>query len=505
MQDKLDQLKALLHPAHDLTMAAALLQWDQETYMPPGGVEARADQLATLSQMAHELFTADEVGQLLEELAPYEADLDYDSDEASLIRVTRREYERERRVPAELVAEIARAASQAQVAWVKARQASDFATFRPCLEKNVELTVRRAGCFDVPPSGHIYDPLLDLYEPDMTSAGVREVFEALRPALVELTAQIAERQDAVDDSVLRQPYDEAAQWDFSLVLARGLGYDFERGRQDKSPHPFTTSFSIDDVRITSRIDPANPAVCWFGTVHESGHALYEQGVSKALARSPLAVTASLGVHESQSRLYENNLGRGRPFWEFYYPQAQERFPAQLGGVSLDAFYKAVNKSEPSLIRTEADEVTYGLHIILRFELEQAMVTGDARIADLPDLWNARMQEYLGLTPPDDAQGVLQDIHWALAAIGYFPTYLLGSVLAVQIYEQAKAELPGLEVGFARGDFAPLHDWLREKVHAHGGKFTLPELAERVTGGPLSIEPYVNYLRAKYGEVYGLQQ
>lgn len=503
MPDKLDQLKTLLQPVHDLSMAAALLSWDQETYMPPGGAAARGEQLATLSRLAHEYFTADKVGALLEDLADTEADLDYDSDDASLLRITRRDYERERLVPAELVADIARATTLAQQAWVKARAENDFPAFQPFLQKNIDLRVQWASYFDVAPDGHVYDPLLDSYEPGMTTAQVREVFAAVRPSLVELTAQIAEHQDAVDDSPLHRPFDPAAQWDFSEVMARGIGYDFERGRQDKSAHPFSTSFSIGDVRITTRINPNSPASCWFGTIHESGHAVYEQNVAPRLERTPLAGGASMAIHESQSRLYENNVARGRPFWQHFYPQAQERFPAQLGDLPLDAFYKAINKSAPSLIRVEADEVTYGLHIILRFELEQAMMAGEVKAADLPDLWNTRMQEYLGLTPPDDASGVMQDIHWSLALIGYFPTYLLGSLLAVQLYEQARADLPGLEDGFARGEFAPLLDWLRENVHRHGRKFTLPELVERVTGGPLSPEPYAAYLRTKLGEIYGL--
>jgi carboxypeptidase Taq len=503
MQEELDQLKILLGTAHDLGMAAAVLRWDQETYMPPGGAAARAEQLATLGQLAHEYFTADEVGALLDDLAAHEAELDHDSDEASLIRVTRREYDRARRVPADLVGEIARATSLAQGEWVKARAASDFARFQPALETNIELRQRWASYFDVPDDGHIYDPLLDSYEPGMTTAQVKTVFDGVRPELVELTAAIAANQDAVEDGLLNQPYDEGTQWAFSLELARGLGYDFERGRQDKSAHPFTTSFSIDDVRITSRITPDFPASCWFGTVHETGHALYEQNIDPSLGRTPLGGGTSMAVHESQSRLYENNVARGRPFWEHYFPQAQSHFPKQLGGASLDDFYRAINRSGPSLIRVEADEVTYGLHIILRFELEQAMMAGEVRAADLPELWNAKVQEFLGLSPPNDAQGVLQDIHWSLALFGYFPTYLLGSILAVQVYEAAKAALPGLEDGYTRGEFAPLLGWLRENVHQHGSKFTLPELSERVTGEQLSSEPYADYLRAKFGEVYGL--
>lgn len=502
-EDKLDRLKERLYTVRDLQAAASVLAWDQETYMPPGGGAARAEQLATLSQMAHELFTADEVGQLLEDLAETEADLDYDSDEASLIRVARREYERALRVPPELVAEIARHSSQAQQVWIKVRKADDFASFQPALQRNIELRQQWAACFDVAPDGHIYDPLLDSYEPGMTTAEVSAVFETVREALVTLTAQIAEKQAAVDDRPLRQPYDPDAQWAFSLELARGIGYDFERGRQDKSAHPFSTSFSIDDVRITTRVNPEFPSTCWFGTMHESGHAIYEQHIDKALERTVLASGASMAVHESQSRLYENNVGRSRAFWRHFFPQAQKHFPDQLGNVSLDDFYRAINKSGPSLIRVEADEVTYGLHIILRFELEQVMMASEVQAADLPDLWNAKMEEYLGLTPSSDADGVLQDIHWSLALVGYFPTYLLGSIFADQLYEAMLADVPDLEENFARGDFGDFNAWLHEKVHRHGAKFTLPELAERVTGEGLTPEPYIRYLRAKFGEVYGL--
>ncbi len=497
---QLQRLKTLLGEVVDLQRAAAVLGWDQETYMPPGGAAQRGQQLATLSRLAHVKFTSDEIGALLEDLAPYVAQLDPDSDEARLIKVTRRDYDKATRVPPELVAEISQAASEGQVAWREARAAADFSQFRPYLERLVDLKRAYARLFA--PYDHIYDPLLDDFEPGMKTAEVQAIFEALRPQQVELIQAIAERPQ-VEDGFLYQTFDEQDQWDFGVEVITRFGYDWQRGRQDKSAHPFTTSFGMGDVRITTRLDPNNLATALFGTLHEGGHALYEQGLDPALDRTPLARGASLAIHESQSRLWENLIGRSRAFWEFFYPRLQERFPAQLGNVSLEAFYKGINKVQPSLIRVEADEATYNLHIMLRLELEIALLEGSLEVKDLPEAWNERMQAYLGLTPPDDAQGVLQDIHWSMGALGYFATYALGNLISVQWWEAIQQDIPDLEDHLRRGEFAPLLTWLREKVHRHGAKFEPQELVRRVTGQGIQAEPYLRYLRTKYGEIYGL--
>jgi carboxypeptidase Taq len=500
VEETFKEFKAHLARVRDLEMASSVLGWDRETYMPEGGASARARQLGTLSEMGHDLFVRDEVGEWLEALRPYEESLPFDSDDASLIRVARRDYEKERRVPSKLVGDLARAASLGHQAWVQARQKADFSIFRPSLERLVELRIDWANCFDYEES--IYDPLLDRFEPGLTRAKVQEVFGAFRPPLVELVAAISERQGRVDASCLEGDFDEGTQWDLGIEALKLMGYDFNRGRQDRAPHPFTTHFSNDDVRITTRFDPHNVASALFSTVHEGGHALYELGVSPALDDTLLGDGASMVLHESQSRLYENVVGRSLGFWHHFYPTLQAKFP-QFKEVELEGFYRAINQVKPSLIRVEADEVTYGLHIILRFELEQALVTGELAVADLPEAWNSKMEEYLGLTPPNDAVGVLQDIHWSGGMIGYFPDYLLGSMLSVQLFEQAKGEVPALMAEIERGELGSVREWLREKVHRHGRKFTLNELTERVLGTGLSSGPYLAYLRERYGGIYGL--
>lgn len=499
MKESLQQLKEHLGKVHNLSAASSVLGWDQETYMPPGGAAARARQLGTLSELAHELYVADEVGRWLEELAPYEAELDFDSDDASLIRVARREFEKRRCVPAELVGEMARAASLGHQTWVQAREEADFSVFQPSLEKLVALRIEWAECFG--PQESIYDPMLDEFEPGLTTARAQAIFDAFRPPLVELVAAIAERPGrGVDGSCLDGRFEERAQWDLGVEALKVMGFDFERGRQDRSAHPFTTSFSVDDVRITTRFQADSLTSALFSTIHEGGHALYELGVSKALDSNILGTGDSMTLHESQSRLYENIVGRSRPFWRHFYPALQAAFP-QFRQVEMETFYRAINRVRPSLIRVEADEVTYGLHIILRFELEQALVTGELAVRDLSAAWNAKMEEYLGLTPPDDAVGVLQDVHWSGGTLGYFPEYLLGSMLSVQLFERAQAEIPDLISQIEAGKLGELLAWLREKVHRHGLKFTLDEITERILGTELSPEPYLRYLRERYGEIY----
>lgn len=500
MQAKLQRLKELLGEVADIRRAAAVLGWDQETYMPPGGAAQRGQQLATLSRLAHIKFTSDEIGQLLDDLQPYVAERDPDSDEARLVKVTRREYDKATRVPPELVAEMSQAASEGQMAWREAKAQSDFSRFRPYLERLVDLKRAYARLFA--PYDHIYDPLLDDFEPGMKTAQVKEIFVALRPQQVELIRAIAERPQ-VEDGFLYLDYDEQKQWDFGVAVITRFGYDWQRGRQDKSAHPFTTSFGMGDVRITTRIFRNNLASGLFSTLHEGGHALYEQGIDPALDRTPLANGASLAVHESQSRLWENLVGRSRAFWEHFYPRLQETFPTQLGNVRLDDFYKGINKVQPSLVRVEADEATYNLHIMLRLELEIALMEGSLEVRDLPEAWNARMEEYLGLTPPNDAQGVLQDIHWSMGALGYFSTYALGNLISVQLWEAMQRDIPDMEEQIRRGEFEALLGWLRENVHRHGAKFEPQELVKRVTGSEIVAEPYVRYLRTKFGAIYGL--
>ena len=500
MEEKLQRLKTLLAESIDLTRAAALLEWDQQVYMPEGGARARSEQLSTLQRLAHERFTADEVGQLLEDLQPYAAQLDPDSTEARLLYVTGREYRKRTKVPASLVAEFTEVASRAHQVWAQARANDDFASFAPHLQRIVELRQQYAGLFA--PFDHVYDPLLDDFETGVKTADVQAVFGQLRPQQVELVKAIGERPQ-VDASFLHGKFDPQRQWDFGVEVLTKMGYDWQRGRQDKSAHPFTTSFGIGDVRITTRVDEGffNPA--FFATIHEGGHALYEQGVADELSRTPLQSGASLAFHESQSRMWENLVGRSRPFWEYFFPRLQEVFPAQFGNLSLDDFYRGINKVEPSLIRVEADEATYNLHIMLRLEIEIGLMDGSVQVKDLPEIWNTRMQEYLGIVPPNDAQGVLQDVHWSGGMIGYFPTYALGNVISAQLWEKIVEDIPDLEEQMRRGKFDALLGWTREKIHRHGAKYEPKDLLQRVTGSAMDPAPYMRYLKRKFGEIYGL--
>lgn len=500
MEEKLETLKSKLKEITNLNNAAAVLGWDQQTYMPPGGAAARAEQISTLTKLSHEMFTSDKIGELLESLS--QAGFDYDSDEASLVRVTQRDYEKARKLPPKLVEEMSRTFSLGQQIWTEARAESNFAKFQEILEKIVDLNIQAAEAYGY--EEVIYDALLDLYEPGMKTAEVNQVFAELKKELVPLVQTISEKKELVDDSVLGLEYDEDAQWQFGLLPLKAIGYDMSRGRQDKSAHPFTTSFSINDVRITTRIHKNRLPSALFGTLHEGGHALYEQNSDPALEGTPLAGGASLGVHESQSRLWENVVGRSREFWQYYYPKLQEFFPDQLQRVTLEDFYRAINKSEPSLIRVEADEVTYNLHIFLRFELEQDLLAQRLNVADLPEAWNAKMDAYLGLTPPDDARGVLQDIHWSGGSLGYFPTYTLGNILSLQFYDQAAQDLSDLPDQFSQGQFEALFTWLKDNIYRHGQKFTANELIHRVTGDEgIQAGPYLTYVKQKYSEIYDL--
>lgn len=500
MENKLKQLKTILAEIYDLDRASSLLGWDQQTYMPPAGAVARGHQLGTLQRLSHIRFTSAEVGSLLDDLKAYGEQLPPDSDAACLLRVTARDYSKRIKIPPEMVEEFANVTTIAQQVWQEARAEDNFEKFRPHLEKIVDLRRRYANLFA--PYDHIYDPLLDDFEPGMKTADVKAIFTNLRPHQVALIQAISEKPQ-VNDKFLHQPYDEQKQWDFGVEVITQFGYDWRRARQDKSAHPFTSSFAIDDVRITTRILPDFFNSALFSTTHEAGHALYELGVDHNLERTPLASGASLAVHESQSRMWENLVGRSRPFWEHFYPRLQAIFPTQLGEVSLEAFYKGINKVEPSLIRVEADEATYNLHIMLRLELEIALMEGAIEVKYLPEAWNTKMKEYLGITPPNDADGVLQDVHWSGGMIGYFSTYALGNLISIQLWEKINQDIPDLEELIRRGEFAALLEWLRKNIHRHGAKFEPQDLVQRVTGSKITPDPYIRYLKSKFGEIYEL--
>ncbi|MFP4346168.1 MAG: carboxypeptidase M32 [Anaerolineales bacterium] len=501
MGEKIEQLKQHLYPKDDLDKASALLQWDQEVYMPAGGVNARSEQLATLQSMSHELFTSDETARLLEEAEAEAEGLDYGSDEVSLVRVVRRQFDKMTKIPTEMVAELARVTSQAFVAWRQAREENDYGMFQPHLTKVVDLNRRIADILGY--EEHPYDALIDFYEPGIKTSQVANLFQDLKEGLVPLLEEIVEEGKPVDDSFFGKDYPVDRQWDFTEVILRQMGYDFSRGRQDKAPHPFTIHFSCNDVRVTTRLFKNRPQSSAFSSIHEGGHALYEQGIPERFDRTLLAGGATLGIHESQSRLWENMMGRSREFWTYFLPIFGAFFPKQLEGVSLEDFYRAINKVQPDFIRVEADEVTYNMHIFARFELEQAMVDGSLQMADVPEAWNGKYEEYLGIVPTKDSEGVLQDVHWSHGTVGYFPTYTLGNIMAAQLYRRVQQEIPGLVEGFSRGELLPLLEWMREHVHKHGAKFTAPELMERELGEELSAQPLLDYMREKYTEVYEL--
>jgi carboxypeptidase Taq len=497
--DRVDALKHLMGEVIALRHAADLIEWDERVCMPIGGAEVHGDMQATLRRLAHEKFTSEEIGGAIEDLQRDIRDADPDSDIYRLVTVTARDYEKATRVPPSFVAEHALAISAAQHAWIQARAESAFSIFQPHLQRIVELKKQYVTFF--PGAEHPYDVLVDEFEPGMTTREIKAIFDVLRPRQVALLRAIASRPQVADDC-LRTRYAEADLLAFAVEVVTAFGFDWTRGRQDKSVHPFATAIGGDDVRITTRFVESHPMSLLFGTMHETGHALYEQGVSPAHRSTLLEGGTSLGLHESQSRLWENLIGRSRPFWEHFFPILRDRFPAQLGDVDLEQFYKAINRVTPSPIRVEADEATYNLHVMLRVDLEIGLIDGSIPVADVPALWNARMQEYLGITPANDAAGVLQDVHWSAGLIGYFGTYTLGNLIAAQIWDAFTRRHPSFDDDMRRGNFAPLLTWLRSELHAHGRKYEPQELVERTTGSRVDPEPYLRYLEKKYAEVYG---
>ena len=501
-ESMLRELKSRLLEVSDLVATGSLLSWDQATYMPRGGAAARGRQSAVLRRLAHEQLVDPAMGRLLDALVPYAERLSPDSDEASLINVARRDFEKALRVPADHVARASALGSASYDAWTRAKPANDFATMLPFLEQAIDLSRKYAGFF--PPYDHVADPLINDVDEGMTTTSLRSLFSELRGELLPIVRAISD-QPKIDDSYLYGSFDEQAQYDFGLRAAANIGYDLERGRLDKTHHPFCAKFSLGDVRITTRIYESDVARAFFATLHETGHALYEQGVSTTLDGTPLGKGASAGVHESQSRLWENIVGRSRGFWQHFYPALQRTFPDQFGHVGVETFYRAINKVDRSLIRVDADEVTYNLHIMLRFDLELKLLDGSLRAKDLPEAWRAQMSATLGLVPPDDRDGCLQDVHWFSGGIGgAFQSYTIGNILSAQLYDAACKTHPQIPSEIETGRFDTLHEWLKSHLYRHGRKYRPNELIERLVGG-LSVQPYLAYLRAKFGEIYCLSQ
>lgn len=494
-------LERRLREVTDLQRASSVLHWDQTTYMPAKGGSGRGRQIATLSRHAHEVLTSAETGRLLDEA---EGTVDGEapgSYEASLTRLARRMYDRATRVPPELLSECQEHYAASYQAWIEARPANDFAAVRPILEKTVELSRRISDCY--PEREHVADPLIDSSDRGMTAASIKAIFAELREGLVPIVKAIGAQAPA-DASCLHQRFPREAQLQAGLQIITDFGFDAERGRQDESPHPFMTKFSHGDVRITTRIDDDFLSPALFGTLHECGHALYELGIDPAYDGTPLSSGTSAGVHESQSRLWENLVGRSRRFWKGRYPDLQRHFPEQLGNVSLDAFYRAVNQVSPSLIRVEADEVTYNLHIIVRFDLEMALLEGTLSVADLPEAWRERYRSDLGVAPDDDRDGCMQDVHWFAGPVGgVFQGYTLGNLLSAQFYAKAVEAVPSIPDDIEAGRFDALRGWLTENLYRHGSAVTPEEAVVRATGSEIRTGPYLAYLRQKFGELYEL--
>jgi carboxypeptidase Taq len=501
MSDAIAALKARLSRIVRLNEANAVLGWDQQTYMPSGAAEARAEQMATLSEIWHETFTSSQTGDLIAAAEAVTPSLNPDSDDARMVKKVRRDFDKATKLPTELVAEMMRHETLSQEIWVKARAHSDFASFAPALKKEFELTRQKAECLGY--TDHIYDALIDLYEPGMKHADVAKMFADMKPGLVELTHAIANSSNPVDDSLVYGDYPIDKQREVTLKLVEAIGFDMTHGRQDEAAHPFCTSFGSSDVRLTTRFDPKYLSQAIYASLHEAGHGMYEQGSPAQFEGNILAGGVSLGVHESQSRLWENLVGRSRAFVGWAFPMIQGAFPNALGSVRTEQFYRAVNKVEPSLIRVEADEVTYNLHVLIRFELESAILAGHLDVDDLPDAWDALYHQYLGITPPDDGKGCLQDVHWSAGLIGYFPTYTLGNLISGQLWNTIRKTLPDVNGLMAKGEFAPILDWLRTNIHHHASKFEPNELIQRATGEALTSCYYVDYLTGKYTDIYSL--
>jgi len=497
-----DALRAHLGETATLQSAVALLQWDQETMMPPRGGELRAEQLALLSGLVHRSRVDERIGDWLEAAEARDEHAD-DGAVAANLREIRRDFERSRRVPESLVREMAQTFSRAMEAWKDARERSDFAAFAPWLGRVIDLNRARAECLG-DGGAAMYDTLLEDYEPGASSARIEQLFGALRAELVPLIAEIRGAARRPDDSPHRLRVPVPAQQSLNRAIAERLGYTADAGRLDTSTHPFCQTVGPGDTRITSRFTEDRFADAISSTMHEVGHALYEQGLpQKEHWGQPLARAASFAMHESQSRLWENMVGRSRAFWEWATPLAREAFGTAGSSLTVGSIHGAVNLVEPTLIRVDADEATYNLHIMLRFDLERALLTGDLAVDDLPVAWSERMSSDLGVEVPDDRRGCLQDVHWSMGAIGYFPTYTLGTLYAAQLWDAVLRDMPDVEDGFRAGEFSPLLGWLREHVHAHGMRYPAEELCERVTGRPVGHEPLMRYLRTKLAPLYGL--
>ena len=493
--DLYSEYESRMRKIADIKNAAAILQWDEETYLPPKGAAFRGQQMASLSEVAHEWLTAASLGDLLAELNNRG---DLPEDRQRNVALSLEDYTKQKKFSPAFVRLLSETTSRSFHSWIKARSANSFALFKDDLDTLLQLKRQEAELAGY--DKHPYNALLDQYEKGCTVALLDTVFDQVRAPLKDLLDRIRTRPP-VDNSFLHRHYPRQQQWDFGMGLIRQLGFDFEAGRQDLSEHPFTTSFNKNDVRITTRVDENDFSNMTWSCIHETGHALYEQGLQEVYYGLPLGEYASLSIHESQSRLWENNVGRSLGWWQHEYPLLRQSFPDQLQDVSIEQFYKGINKAGASLIRTEADEVSYHFHVIIRYELEKDLIGGKLGVQDIPAYWNEQYARYLGVTVPDDRRGCLQDVHWSHGSFGYFPTYSLGSFYAAQLYAAAVREDPALPQEIGKGNTAGLLAWLRHNIHRHGRRYTSEELCQQATGQTLDIQHFLQYVLDKYKKIY----
>jgi carboxypeptidase Taq len=504
-QENYGKLLEIVHTVKDIGSTLSLLGWDQRVLMPPAAAAERGETMATLSRIAHETFTSDETGELLDKLTTYEHSLDPDSDEAAVIRITRRDYERRKIYPSEFEAEMQRAGILGYQAWIEAREANDFSAFLPSLERIVELSRQQIEIYKAahPEVSDDYDVLLDDFEPFLTAKEIDVVFERLKAATIPLVQLVVRNADRVDDSFLEGNFPVSKLEQLSRRVATSLGVNEDGWRLDPTVHPFATTIALNDIRLTTKYLESNVLSSYFSTMHEFGHGLYESNVSPSLGRTTVQRGASMAWHESQSRMWENLVGRSRQHWDWATPVVREVFPGQFDSVTPDQFYRAVNKAQPSLIRVEADELTYNLHIILRYELERDIFARRVELKDLPEAWHAKIREYFGIEVPNDTVGVMQDVHWSEGLFGYFPTYSLGNVVSLQLWQRIQNEIPDLDGKISRGETAELSEWLRTEIHQHGRKYTPKDLLNKVLGtDTFDPEPLIGYLTNKVTSLYG---
>ncbi|MBY9014332.1 MAG: carboxypeptidase M32 [Candidatus Lokiarchaeota archaeon] len=494
--NSIEELKKEFGEITRLNHIRTLLEWDQQVNLPNGAFGGRAEQSALLSKIVHERLISDKIGNLIKESEKLN---NLNLIDAATLREAKRDYELEVKLPTELVEEISKTASLGFVKWVDARKKDDFSIFQPLLEKMIRLQIEVAEKLNTHPDP--YSTLIDLYEPGATYDWIAKIFSKSKQALNKIIKKLDASDDKPDFSILTQKWEADKQWDFSIEVIKGLNFDLEKGRQDKSAHPFTASLSSTDTRFTTRINENFFSTCLFGSIHECGHALYEMGFMEEIHDNILADGCSMGIHESQSRMWENMVGRSKDFWKFWFSKLEKSFPSNLKGVSMDNFYRSINTVQPSLIRVEADEVTYGMHIILRFELERDIIEGNVKVNELPEVWNSKMEDLLGITPPNNADGVLQDVHWSSGSFGYFPTYFLGNLYGAQFYKKALKERPALPEEYEEGNFSNLLTFLRENIHQYGKIYQAKDLIRRVTGEDLNPDYFIEYLETKFYPIY----